>query len=83
MLLIGLPLWWKTTTVQRAPLPYHEMLTLHELFNESDPADLELSSLSTDSYPLSAGYDIFLTLLVPEPEVFDATWMIHGGINGG
>ncbi len=32
MLVLGIPLWWKTTTVQRVPLPYDEMLTLHDQF---------------------------------------------------
>ncbi|ODN04537.1 GPI transamidase component PIG-S [Orchesella cincta] len=28
----GDTVWWKTTTVQRVPLPYYDMLTLHDQF---------------------------------------------------
>lgn len=30
MLLLGLPLWWKTTAVQRVTLPYHDMASLSD-----------------------------------------------------
>jgi len=32
--------------------------------------------------PLSSGYDVLLTLLVPEPEVLDAHWEIEKGVKG-
>jgi hypothetical protein len=35
MLLLGLPLWWKTTAVQRVPLPYNDMSTLSDRLQSS------------------------------------------------
>ncbi len=32
--------------------------------------------------PLSAGYDILLSLLVPEPEVLNADWDVREGVKG-
>lgn len=82
MVLIGLPLWWNTTTVHRAPLPYYEMLTLQDQlkinFTHDQP---EFNNMELE-LPLSAGYDILITLLIPEPEIFDATWNIREGIQG-
>ena len=32
--------------------------------------------------PLSAGYDVLLSLLVPEPETLESTWDIVRGVKG-
>jgi len=46
--------------------------------------DLQKSRKVEDTYelqlPLSAGYNILFSLLVPEPEVLDSRWKIEEGV---
>lgn len=48
-----------------------------------DPSNLRSSSNSEEELrlPLSAGYNILLSLLVPEPEILDSKWEIEAAVN--
>jgi hypothetical protein len=35
MILVGLPLWWKTTAVHRVDLPHDDMLSLHSFLTRN------------------------------------------------
>lgn len=58
LVIIGLPVWWFTTRVYRAPLPLGEMY------------DVEVPSKTVreNSIPLSLEYDILITMINPDPK---------------
>lgn len=58
LVIIGIPVWWQTTKVYRAPLP------LEDMFNIQIPSMM----IRPDSIPLSLEYDILITIVNPEPE---------------
>lgn len=58
LVVIGLPVWWMTTRVYRAPLPLSKMY------------DVELRKRLDKPYglPLSLEYDLLITIVNPQPE---------------
>ncbi|CAG7728608.1 unnamed protein product [Allacma fusca] len=79
MLVIGLPLWWKTTAVQRVFLPYDRMLESTDFLDEHFRIKIDVSfhgiSATTTDVPLKGenkqdfpGYDInyLYTSIAPE-----------------
>nr|XP_022903978.1 GPI transamidase component PIG-S [Onthophagus taurus] len=61
ILVIGLPMWWLTTRVYRAPLPLDEMLSF----------DIPKKTIRENSIPLSLEYDVLITVLNPDPSNLD------------
>lgn len=57
LVVIGLPVWWFTTRVYRAPLPLEEMLDY----------DISHKIIRENSIPLSLEYDVLITILNPNP----------------
>ncbi|KAI4464591.1 gpi transamidase component pig-s [Holotrichia oblita] len=57
LVIIGIPVWWFTTRVYRAPLPLDEMLDY----------DISHKIIRENSIPLSLEYDVLITILNPDP----------------
>ncbi|KAK9718128.1 Phosphatidylinositol-glycan biosynthesis class S protein [Popillia japonica] len=57
LVIIGVPVWWFTTRVYRAPLPLDEMLDY----------DISHKIIRENSIPLSLDYDVLITILNPDP----------------
>jgi len=57
MLVIGLPLWWQTTTVQRVLLPYDDMLNLHSSFQKEFPITTHFKLQGFTSHNLKGLHD--------------------------
>lgn len=58
LIVIGLPVWWMTTRVYRAPLPIDRM-SVHRLLNATQ---------IQYGIPLSLEYDILITTVNPDPQ---------------
>ncbi|KAH8039049.1 hypothetical protein HPB51_004974 [Rhipicephalus microplus] len=68
---VGLPVWWKTTTVYRVNLPYDEIETLST--QELDKERMRPLSAATE-------FDVTFTLVVPEPQTLDVSWRIEDAV---
>ncbi|ENN77309.1 hypothetical protein YQE_06135, partial [Dendroctonus ponderosae] len=58
LVLLGIPIWWYTTRVYRAPLPLEDI----------DELRIKATKASDFGIPLSLEYDILITFVHPDPE---------------
>ncbi|XP_017771354.1 PREDICTED: GPI transamidase component PIG-S [Nicrophorus vespilloides] len=58
LVVIGVPVWWYTTRVYRAPLPINDMINV----------EIPSKTIRENSLPLSLEYDVLITLINPEPQ---------------
>lgn len=59
LVIVGLPMWWFTTRVYRAPLPLNDMFS----FEIPEKTDTKFG------LPLSLEYDVLVTVVNPKPEL--------------
>ncbi|XP_055328005.1 GPI transamidase component PIG-S-like [Paramacrobiotus metropolitanus] len=89
--LVGVPIWWKTTTVTRVSVPYDEIdvLRTYGELRMRDAPTKEVSGVQPalqqrwDTFwnvPACTTVDIVFTLVNPTPEALTVSWNIQEGL---